>query len=132
MPTRARIVDFRGESDRAELGEVCRIFDGQLFDVYENKKVDIALIEAGQDSQGEHALNRMLARSKFDLEETSNRIKDRRFYLEDRIRQSGMPSANADRIMRAFNRAYAVAIEYLQTMSINALLEFAKDDDLDN
>ena len=108
------------------------MFDDQLFDVYENKKVDIALIEAGEDSQGEHALNRMLARSKFDLEETSNRIKDRRFYLEDRIRQSGMPSANADRIMRAFNRAYAVAIEYLQTMSINALLEFANDDDLDN
>ena len=127
MPTRARIVDFRGES-----GEVCRIFDGQLFDVYENKKVDIALIEAGQDSQGEHVLNRMLTRSKFDLEETSNRIKDRRFYLEDRIRQSGMPSANADRIMRAFNRAYAVAIEHLQTMSINALLEFADGDDLDN
>ena len=28
------------------------MFDGQLFDVYENKKVDIALIEAGEDSQG--------------------------------------------------------------------------------
>ena len=71
----------------------------------------------------------MLTRSKFDLEETSNRIKDRRFYLEDRIRQLGMLQAKAD---RAFNRAYAVAIEHLQTMSINALLEFADDDNLDN
>ena len=67
--------------------------------------------------------------SKFNLDETSNRIKDQRFYLEDQIRQSDVPLASADRIMRAFNRAYASAIEHLQTMSIDSQLEFADDGD---
>ena len=45
------------------------MFDGQLFDVYENTKV--------VDPPREHALNRMrmLACSKFDLDETSNQSK---------------------------------------------------------
>jgi hypothetical protein len=29
------------------------MFDDQMFDVYGGRKVDIAIIEAGQDSQGE-------------------------------------------------------------------------------
>jgi hypothetical protein len=45
------------------------MFDDQMFDVYEGRKVDIAIIEAGQDSQGEHYLNRVLARSKVDVDE---------------------------------------------------------------
>ena len=44
------------------------------------------MVEAGMDSQGDHVLNRVLAYSKFDLDKTANRIKDRRFALEDKMR----------------------------------------------
>ncbi len=91
-----------------------------MFDVYKGRKVDIALVEVGQDSQGEHVLNRILARSKFDLDETANRIKDRRFALEDKMRQSGISIQNIERMMRAFNRAYASAVRHLEGMSLEA------------
>ena len=42
--------------------------------------------------------------------------------LEDRIRQSGMPVENAERVMRAYNRSFAVAIRQLQSLSLDALL----------
>jgi hypothetical protein len=63
-----------------------------------------------------------MARSKFDLDETANKIKDRRFFLDDRIRQSGMPVENAERVMRAYNRSFIVAIRQLQSLSLDALL----------
>ena len=65
----------------------------------------------------------MLARSKFDLDETANRIKDRRFALEDKIRQAGIPADIVERMMRAFNRAYAVAVRKLEEKSIKEQLE---------
>ena len=86
------------------------MFDDQMFDVYEGRNVGIAMIEAGQDEQGEHYMNRVLARSKMDVNETANRIKDRRFALEDQMRQAGIPVANVERMMNAFKRAYAVAV----------------------
>jgi hypothetical protein len=55
-------------------------------------------------------LNRVLAHSKFDLDETANRIKDRRFALEDKMRQAGILVDSVERMMRAFNRAYARAV----------------------
>jgi hypothetical protein len=62
------------------------IFDDSMFDVYKGQKVEIAMVKARIDSQGDHVLNRVLAHSKFDLDETANRIKDRRFALEDKMR----------------------------------------------
>jgi len=59
------------------------MFGSQLFDVYDNAKVDIALIEAGEDSQ-EHALNRIKGRSKFDLDDTTRRINQRPMVLRCR------------------------------------------------
>jgi hypothetical protein len=77
---------FAGSQVEPNWAKYASMFDEQMFEVYEGKKVDIALIEAGQDSQGEHVLNRVLTWSKFDVDETANRIKDRRFALEDQIR----------------------------------------------
>lgn len=64
---------------RHRLGDAV-MFGSQLFDVYDNAKVDIALIEAGEDSQ-EHALNRIKGRSKFDLDDTTRRINQRPMVL---------------------------------------------------
>jgi len=98
------------------------MFDDQMFDVYEGKKADIAIIEAGYDLEGEYYLNRVLARSKVDVDETANRIKDRRFALEDQMRQAGIPAENVERMMGAFNRAYAVAVRHLESIDQEALL----------
>jgi len=43
--------------------------------------------------------------SKLDMEETANKIKDRRSTIEDQIRLSGMTLENAERVMRAYNRS---------------------------
>ena len=61
----------------------------------------------------------MLAYSKFDLDETVNRIKDRRFALEDKIRQTEIPIKNVEWMMRGFNRAYAEAVRHLEEISID-------------
>jgi hypothetical protein len=68
-------------------------------------------------------MNKVLERSKFDLDKTANRIKDRRFALEDKIRQAGIPIENIERIMRGFNRAYAEAVRHLESISLEALLD---------
>ena len=52
----------------------------------------------------------MLAHSKFDLDKTANRIKDRRFALKDKMRQASILVDSVKRIIRAFNRAYAKVI----------------------
>jgi len=57
-----------------------------MFNIYKGQKVKIAIVEARIDSQGDHVLNRVLAHSKFDLNKTTNQIKDRRFALEDKMR----------------------------------------------
>ena len=98
------------------------MFNDRMLDVYEGRNVGIAMIEAGQDEQGEHYMNRVLARSKMDVNETANRIKDRRFALEDQMRQGGIPVANVERMMNAFNRAYAVAVHHLECIDQEALL----------
>lgn len=100
------------------------MFDKQKFDVYEGRKVDIALIKAGQDLQGEHVLNRAYARSKFDLDKIFNKIKDRRFALEDKMRQAEIPVESVERMMRGFNRAYAIVIEHLEQLTLERLLVF--------
>jgi hypothetical protein len=63
-------------------------------------------------------LNRVLAHSKFDLDKTANRIKDRRFALEDKMRQAGILVDSVERMMRAFNRAYARAVRQLEEKSV--------------
>jgi hypothetical protein len=113
---------FSGDAMEPNWDKYASMFDEQKFDVYEGRKVAIAQVEAEQDSQGIHVLNRAMVRSKFDLDETANKIKDRRFFLEDRIRQSGMPVENAERVMRAYNRSFTVAIRQLQSLSLDALL----------
>ena len=113
---------FTGSQLEPNWEKYSSMFDDQMFDVYEGKKVDIAIIEAGHDSQGEHYLNRVLARSKVDVDETANRIKDRRFALEDQMRQAGIPAENVERMMGAFNRAYAVAVRHLESIDQEALL----------
>jgi hypothetical protein len=112
---------FAGTQLEPNWEKYASMFDDQMFDVYEGRKVDIAMIEAGQDSQGEHRLNRVLARSKIDVDERANRIKDRRFALEDQMRQAGVPVENVERMMRAFNRAYAVAVHRLECIDQEAL-----------
>ena len=112
---------FTGTQLEPNWEKYASMFDDQTFDVYEGRKVDIAMIEAGQDSQGEHHLNRVLARSKIDVDETANRIKDRRFALEDQMRQAGILAENVERMMREFNRAYAVAVRHFECISLEAL-----------
>jgi MULE transposase domain len=121
---------FIGNDIEPNWDKYASMFDEQMFDVYEGRKVDIAMVEVGQDSQGEHVLNRILARSKFDLDETANRIKDRRFALEDKMRQSGIPIQNIERMMRAFNRAYASAVRHLEGMSLEAQMNALLMEDL--
>jgi DNA-nicking Smr family endonuclease len=62
------------------------------------------------------------------MEETANRIKDRRYAIEDQIRLSGMTLENAERVMRAYNRSLAMAAEKLAGMSINELLQLEASD----
>jgi hypothetical protein len=49
----------------------------------------------------------VLAHSKFDLDKTANRIKDRRFALKDKMRQASILVNSIKRIIKAFNKAYA-------------------------
>lgn len=58
------------------------MFGDQQFEVYENKRVDQALVVAGQDERGVHVLNRTLARSRVDMEEIITNVRDRRFEFE--------------------------------------------------
>jgi len=99
----------------------------QKFDVYEGKRTEMAM-DAGADSQGDQSMEKMLASSKLDMEETANRIKDRRYTIEDQIRLSGMTLENAERVMRAYNRSLAMAAERLAGMSIDELLQFEASD----
>lgn len=69
-------------------------------------------------------MEKMLASSKLDMEETANRIKDRRYTIEDQIRLSSMTLENAERVMRAYNRSLGMAAERLAGMSIDELLQF--------
>jgi len=89
------------------------------------------MVEAGIDSQGDHVLNRVLAYSKFDLDETANRIKDRRFALEDKMRQAGILVDSVKRMMRAFNRAYARVVRQLEEKSVEEQLEELRQEDED-
>ena len=41
-------------------------------------------------------MEKILASSKLDMEETANKIKDRRYNIEDQIRLSGMTPENAE------------------------------------
>ncbi|KAN0073452.1 hypothetical protein V8E54_008672 [Elaphomyces granulatus] len=103
------------------------LFLDQKFDVYEGKRTEAAM-DAGADSQGDRNMEKMLASSKLDTEETANRIKDRRYTIEDQIRLSGMTLENAERVMRAYNRSLAMAAEKLAGMSIDELLQFEASD----
>jgi hypothetical protein len=54
-----------------------------LFNVYEGKRVVIQEVEAGINSQGDVERNRALVKGKLDVDEVVNKIKDRRYKLED-------------------------------------------------
>jgi DNA-nicking Smr family endonuclease len=73
-------------------------------------------------------MEKMLASSKLDMEETANKIKDRRYTFEDQIRLSGMTLENAKRVMMAYNRSLAMAAERLAGMSIDEVLQFEASD----
>ena len=76
-------------------------------------------------------MEKILASSKLDMEETANRIKDRRYNIEDQIRLSGMTLENAERVMRAYHITgpdLAMAAEKLAGMSIDELLQFEASD----
>jgi len=47
-------------------------------------------------------MEKMLASSKLDTEKIANRIKDRRYTIEDQIRLSGMTLENVECVMRAY------------------------------
>ena len=51
-------------------------------------------------------MEKMLASSKLDMEETANRIKDRRYTIENQIRLFGMTLENAERVIRAYDRSF--------------------------
>ncbi|CZR69625.1 uncharacterized protein PAC_19525 [Phialocephala subalpina] len=61
------------------------LFDEGKFDIYEGRKVQIALVEAGEDPQGEKTIQKAMAKAKLDLEETSNKIKDNRFIIGNKL-----------------------------------------------
>jgi hypothetical protein len=107
------------------------VFTEQKFDVYEGKKVNIALIEAGQDSQGEHTLNRILARSKLATDEVANRIKDHRYQIEDQIKRADLPNEITERVMRAWDRGYEACTAHLLKITLMDLQKQVEDDDDD-
>ena len=75
-------------------------------------------MEAGFDSQGDNTIKKALARSKIDLEESTNRIKDRRYAIKDQLWQAELPVESIERVLRAFNRGLAAAIASVEKMSI--------------
>jgi len=85
-------------------------------------------VDAGTDSQEDRSMEKILASSKLDMEETANRIKDRRYTIEDQIRLSDMTLENVERVMRAYNRSLAMAAEKLAGMSVDELLQFEASD----
>jgi len=54
---------FQGSTLEPDWSQYAAMFQGtERYDVYEGHKLQINLIEAGEDSQGDHQLNRVLAR----------------------------------------------------------------------
>jgi MULE transposase domain len=104
------------------------LFAEQKFDVYERKNVDIDIIEVGQGSQGDRTMERAMARSKLDLDETANRIRDRRFFIQDRLAESRMPVEKAERVMRGFNQMYASMMRKLDKLTMDELERIAEAD----
>jgi hypothetical protein len=116
-----------GDAVEPDWDKYSSLFLDQKFDAYEGKRTEVDM-DAGADSQGDRSMEKILASSKLDMEETANRIKDRRYNIEDQIRLSGMTPENAERVMRAYNRSLAMAAEKLAGMSINELLQFEASD----
>ena len=73
----------------------------------------------------------MLAHSKFDLDKTANRIKDRRFALKDKMRQASILVNSIKRIIKAFNKAYARVVRQLEEKSVEEQLEELRQEDED-
>ncbi|KAN0067964.1 hypothetical protein V8E54_013892 [Elaphomyces granulatus] len=116
-----------GDAVEPDWDKYSSLFLDQKFDVYEGKRTEMVM-DAGGDSQEDRSMEKMLASSKLDMEETANKIKDRRYTIEDQIRLSGMTPENAERVMRAYNRSLAMAAERLAGMSIDELLQFEASD----
>jgi len=116
-----------GDAVEPDWDKYSSLFLDQKFDVYEGKRTEVA-VDAGADSEGDRSMEKISASSKLDMEETANRIKDRRYAIEDQIRLSGMTLENAERVMRAYNQSLAMAAEKLAGMSINELLQLEASD----
>jgi hypothetical protein len=116
-----------GDAVEPDWDKYSSLFLDQKFDVYEGKRTEVAM-NTKVDSQGDRSMEKILASSKLDMEETANRIKDRRYSIEDQIRLSGMTPENAERVMRAYNQSLAMAAEKLARMSIDELLQFEASD----
>lgn len=67
-----------------------------------------------------------MARTKLDLEETTNKVKDYKFSIKDKVLRFGMLIDRAKRVMRAYNRAYAIAAQQLAALSIEQLEDMAE------
>lgn len=95
--------------------------DNQRLDVYEGRQLDIALVEAGQDSQGTKNIEFLMAKSKLDSDERINRIKDHRYTLEDQLRASDLPIDRIDRVLKAYERSAAIAIQKVLDITLEQL-----------